>query len=185
LRATWWGVPPDNMEDLPHLEDLAKASEPVLWFGPDPWEQACLLWILAELPEGSLPDLVNLDTGVGRMPPSLLPRCFVSRTALEPETIHEARALWQDFLSKGWGALGQARVPALPWLGPALARLAEDHPPSGMGRSRRQIQTLVDQGVRDLSALMRALERMEDPQYGAWFGDLYVARVLEAMGVRG
>jgi hypothetical protein len=173
------------MQDLPHLEDLANASEPVLWFGPDPWEQACLLWILAELPEGSLPDLVNLQTGVGRMPSSLLPRCFVDRIALAPDTASEARALWKVFLAEGWGALGQAHIPALPLLGPALKRLAEDHPVSGLGRTRRQIQGLVDQGVRELPALMRALEQMEEPRYGPWFGDLYVARVLEAMGMRG
>jgi hypothetical protein len=31
---------------------------------------------------------------------------------------------------------------------------------------------------------MHALEQMEDPRHGAWFGDLFVARMVEAMGGR-
>lgn len=184
LRATWWGLPPSEMRDLPHLQDLARATEPVLWFGPDPWEQACLLWLLAELPEGTLPDLVPLDHGVGQMSPSALPRCFAERTLLEADTLLQAGTLWKIFLAEGWGALGEARIPGLPWLSPALARLAEDHPPGGPGRTRRQIQALVDQGVRDLPALMHALSELEDPRHGAWYGDLFVARMVEARGVR-
>ena len=184
LRAGWWGVAPFDMRDLPHLRDLARADEPVLWFGPDPWEQACLLWVLAELPDGCLPDLVPLECSVARMAPAALPRCFSGRTLLEVDTVQEARALWKVFLTKGWGALGGVRVPTLPWLGQALARLAEDHPPAGPGRTRRQLQSLVDQGVRDLPALLHALGQMEDPRHGAWYGDLFVARMVEAMGVR-
>ena len=184
LRATWWGLPVSEIRDLPHLEDLARATEPVLWFGPDPWEQACLLWVLGELPEGLLPDLVQLHLGVARLPPAVLPRFFAERALLEADTLQEAQALWRLFLNEGWGALGGARVAALPWLGPALARLAEDHPASGPGRTRRQIQDLVDQGLRDLPALLRALEQMEEAHHGAWYGDLYVARMVEAMGVR-
>ena len=41
----------------------------------------------------------------------------------------------------------------------------------------------MDQGVRDLPALMTALERIEDPSQ-AWCGDLFVARMVEAMGAR-
>jgi hypothetical protein len=156
----------------------------VLWFGPDPWEQACLLWVLAELPEGALPDVVPLQHGAARMSPAALPHFFAERTLLEAGTVREARVLWKVFLTQGWGALAGAGMALLPRLGPALARLAEDHPPSGPGRSRRQIQALVDQGLRDLPALMQALEQMEDPCHGAWFGDLFVARMVEAMGVR-
>jgi hypothetical protein len=184
LRAAWWGLPASEMQDLPQLQELARSDEPILWFGPDPWEQACLLWVLAELPEGLLPGLVPLHHSVTRLPPASLPRCFAERILLEAGTLGEVRSLWGAFLAGGWGALGEARVAALPALGPALARLAEDHPPVGPGRTRRQIQDLVDQGVRDLPAFMMALDRMEDPQHGAWCGDLFVARMVEAMGVR-
>jgi hypothetical protein len=184
LRTVWWGVSSSEWRDLPHLDGLARVDEPVLWFGPDPWEQACLLWVLAELPERALPDLVPLHHGVARMPPAALPRCFAERILLEADTLREARALWKMFLTKGWGALGGAQILALPWLGQALARLAEDHPPAGPGRTRRQIQGLVDQGVQDLPALLRALEQMEEARHGAWYGDLFVARTVEAMGVR-
>jgi hypothetical protein len=184
LRAAWWGVASSEVQDLPQLQDLARAAEPILWFGPDPWEQACLLWVLAELPDGTLPDLVPLDHGIGHMPPAALPRCFAGRTLLGADTLSEARGLWSTFLAEGWGALGGARVTELPWLAPALTRLAEDHPATGPGRTRRQIQGLVDQGLRDLPTLMRGLADLEDPRHGAWYGDLFVARMVEAMGVR-
>ena len=184
LRAAWWGLPVSELQDLPRMRNLTRSDEPILWFGPDPWEQACLLWVLAELPEGLLPGLVLLHHPAARLPPTALPHCFTGRTLLEADTLREARSLWRVFLAEGWGALGDAQVAALPSLGPALARLAEDHPSAGPGRTRRQIQELVDQGVRDLPALMTALERMEDPRHGAWCGDLFVARMVEAMGVR-
>jgi len=184
LRANWWGVARSELRDLPRLQDLARFDEPVLWFGPDPWEQACLLWVLAELPDGPMPDLVPLDHSAAQMPPSALPGCFAARSLLEADTLWEARDLWASFLAKGWGALGGAQVAKLPWLGPALARLAEDHPPRGLGRTSRQVQILVDQGLRDLPAFMGALSQLEDPRHGAWYGDLFVARMVEARGVR-
>ncbi len=184
MRAWWSGVPPSEIRDLPQLHNLSRTEEPVLWFGPDPWEQACLLWVLAELPASTLPDLVPLSQGVARLSPAALPRCFAERTLLEADTLGACRALWGTFLTGGWGALGGAGVATLPWLGPALMRLAEDHPASGPGRTRRQVQVLVDQGVQELPVLMRALEQLEDPRHGAWFGELFVARMVEAMGVR-
>lgn len=184
LRATWWGLAPADMGDMPHLRDLARSTEPVLWFGPDPWEQACLLWVLGALPEGTLPDVVPLELGVARMAPGALPRCFAERTLLAVDTLVEARRLWRVFLQGGWGALGGASVAALPQLGPALARLGEDHPAAGPGRTRLQIHGLVDAGVRDLPGLMKGLGALEHPAHGAWYGDLFVARMVEAMGVR-
>lgn len=184
LRATWWGGVPTERQDLPHLQDLARATDPVLWFGPDPWEQASLLWVLGELPEGTMPNLVSLDRGAALLPSADFPRCFTERTPLEMDALQQARALWRVFLKEGWGALGEARVLALPWLSQALARLAEDHPPSGPGRTRRQILELANHGCRELPALMAALKEQEDPRHGAWYGDLYVARMVEAMGVR-
>jgi len=184
LRSAWWGQPGAGEEDLPQLQDLVRASDPILWFGPDPWEQACLLWVLAEMPEGVLPDLVPLSQGVGRLVPSRLPRCFADKVPLGADTLQAARALWRVFLAEGWGALGEAGVPTLPELGPALARLAEDHPPTGLGRTRRQIQAVVDRGLQGFSSILHALEELEDPRHGIWYGDLYVARVLGAMGLR-
>lgn len=184
LRATWWGVPRSEWRDPALLEDLVRAPEPVLWFGPDPWEQACLLWILGELPEGALVDLVPLERGAGRMDPRTLARSFAARVHLDTATRAQARDLWRAFLRGGWGSLGQDGLPAMPDFGPALARLAEDHPPAGLGRTRRQIHALLAGGVRDLPALMEALGAMEAPRHGAWYGDLAVARMVEATGVR-
>ncbi|WP_257303300.1 hypothetical protein [Geothrix campi] len=184
LRAAWWGLPEDEAPVRVALEDLGGAAEPVLWFGPDPWEQACLLWLLAELPDGSLADLVPLDRSVAQTPPAALPGLFVQRTLLEEETLAQARDLWSGFLEGGWGALAGCGLTALPWLARALARLAEDHPAEGPGRTRTQIRGLLDQGVRELPALMAGLRKLEDPRHGAWYGDRFVAKMVESMEAR-
>jgi hypothetical protein len=184
LRTGWWGVTGVETRGIGVPQDPARSPEPVLWFGPDPWEQACLLWVLAELPEDTLPDLVPLDRGVGLLPPTALPPLFARRALLDGATLTAARGLWARFLDGGWAALDGGRISDLPWLAPALARLAEDHPPQGPGRTRRQLQALVDQGIRDLPGLMDGLRRLEAPQHGPWYGDLFVAKMVGAMGVR-
>lgn len=184
LRTVWWGVAGAEMRGLGSPQDPARAPEPVLWFGPDPWEQACLLWVLAELPADTLPDLVPLDRSAGLMPSSALPSLFSQRALLDEETLAAARALWARFLDGGWGPLGGSGIPGLPWLAPALTRLAEDHPALGPGRTRRQLQGLVERGVCELPALMAELRRLEDPRHGAWYGDLCIAKMVDAMGVR-
>ena len=185
LRAAWWGDPAGGeLQEEPLLADLGGTSEPVLWFGPDPWEQACLLRVLAELPEGTLSDLVPLDHGVALTAPTALPGLFVGRVLLEEETLAQARALWSGFLEGGWGALAGCGIPALPWLARALARLAEDHPLEGPGRTSRQIQGLFDRGIHQVPVLMEALRKLEDPHHGAWYGDRFVAKMVESMGAR-
>ncbi|HEY3269617.1 MAG TPA: hypothetical protein VGJ89_00245 [Geothrix sp.] len=184
LRVAWWGLPADEVPARLVLEDLGGTAEPVLWFGPDPWEQACLLWVLAELPEGSLSDLVPLDRNVAQLPPAALPGLFVQRILLDEDTLVQARSLWGGFLEGGWGALAGCGISALPWLARALARLAEDHPVEGPGRTRMQIRGLLDQGVQALPALMAGLQKLEDPRHGAWYGDRFVAKVVESMEAR-
>lgn len=184
LRGVWWDLPADEAPARVVLEDLGGTAEPVLWFGPDPWEQACLLWVLAELPDGSLSDLVPLDRNVAQLPPAALPGLFVQRVLLDEETLVQARSLWGGFLEGGWGALAGCGIPALPWLARALARLAEDHPVEGPGRTRMQIRGLLDQGVQVLPALMAGLQKLEDPRHGAWYGDRFVAKMVESMEAR-
>lgn len=184
LRASWWGVPAAEAGGPESIPDPVAEPVPVLWFGPDPWEQACMLWVLADLPNGALPDLVPLDQGVGRMAPGALPPHFAQRWPVDASVLESARELWSRFLEGGWRALGGRGLPGLPHLAPALARLAEDHPVQGPGRTRRQIQALLDRGIRDLPGLMAGLRALEDPRHGAWYGDLFVAKMADAMGVR-
>jgi hypothetical protein len=47
-----------------------------------------------------------------------------------------------------------------------------------------QIRGLLDQGVHDLPALMAGLRKLEDPRHGAWYGDRFVAKVVESMEAR-
>jgi hypothetical protein len=46
------------------------------------------------------------------------------------------------------------------------------------------VRLLLDEGVKDMPALLRGMAQLEDGRHGAWCGDLYLARVAEAMGVR-
>lgn len=184
LRAAWWGPPEPGGEAVEPIPGPMSAPEPVLWFGPDPWEQACLLWVLAELPGDALPDLVPLDRSVGQMPPAALPPLFAQRILLGEEALVAARALWNHFLEDGWGGMRGRGIPGLPWLAPALARLAEDHPAAGPGRTCLQIQSLMGQGLCGIPALMAGLELLEAPQHGAWYGDRFVARMVESLEAR-
>lgn len=184
LRAAWWNLSEDEAPPRLVLDDLGGAAEPVLWFGPDPWEQACLLWVLADLPGGTLADLVPLDQGVSQTAPAALPSLFAGRVLLEEETLTKARGLWAAFLEGGWRALAGCGIPALPWMARALARLAEDHPLAGPGRTRTQIRGLMDRGILDLPALMAGLRKLEDPRHGAWYGDRFVAKMVESIEAR-
>lgn len=179
LRADWWGVA-QRVDGPGGAGEGPLGTDPVLWFGPDPWEQACLLGVLAGLPEGALPGLVPLDRGVARLPPASLPSLFVQRALLDADTLVSARGLWSRFLHRGWGILADEALPALPWLAPALVRLAEDHPGEGLGRTERQVYGLLERGTRDLQDLMEALGAMEDPHHGAWYGERGVARLVTA-----
>ncbi|WP_257308399.1 hypothetical protein [Geothrix fuzhouensis] len=184
LRAAWWGLPEEEAPARLTLEDLGGTAEPVLWFGPDPWEQACLLWVLAELPEGALSDLVPLDRSVAQTPPAALPGLFAGRVLLGEEILAQGRSLWSGFLEGGWRALAGCGIPALPWMARALARLAEDHPVDGPGRTQIQIRGLMERGALDLPALMAGLRKLEDPHHGAWYGDRFVVKVVESMEAR-
>jgi hypothetical protein len=121
---------------------------------------------------------------VGQLPPAALAPLFAQRILLGEEALVAARALWERFLEDGWGGMGGRGIPGLPWLAPALARLTEDHPAVGPGRTRLQIQSLLGQGLCAIPALMAGLWRLEAPHHGAWYGDRFVARMVESLEAR-
>lgn len=177
LRATWWQVAPDEMQDpraLPCDRPIA------LWFGPDPWEQLSLVEVLAGAPEDAELSVVPLDRGVALQDPSGLAARFerrVSAPGREP-----LRRLWADYCADDRVALARAvdslrGDPRLPHLAAALARVLAER------RDRvtaSRVQALVRAGVCELSALMRRLRALEAPMHGAWYGDVVVARLRDA-----
>ena len=174
LRAEWWDVAAAEM-DL--ARELPAEREMVLWFGPDPWEQTALVEVLTGTPATAL-SVVVLDDAVGSMDPADLRAPFEDRREAGdlPTTI---AGLWRDFCADDRGSLrawverlrGEARLPHLP---AALHRVLEDRED---GRTARQVRSLVDQGVSDLSELMRRLHALEAPKHGVWYGDVIVRRL--------
>lgn len=178
LRAAWWEVLPDDMQDpraLPRDRPIA------LWFGPDPWEQLALVELLAGAPAEADLSMVPLERGVGESDPAGLPARFERRVPA-PER-GSLRQLWADFCADDHRALERAVAelrghPQLPHLAAALARVLAER------RDRvtaSRVQALVRAGVCELSALMRRLRALEAPNHGAWYGDRIVARLRDAV----
>ena len=151
----------------------------MLWFGPDPWEQAALIEILTGTPATAL-SVVVLDDAVGVMDPAdLRARLEDRRDAGDLPAV--IAGLWRDFCADDREALrawtgrlrGEARLPHLP---AALDRVLEDRED---GRTARQVGALVDQGLRDLPELMRRLHALEAPKHGVWYGDVIVRRLFD------
>jgi hypothetical protein len=91
-----------------------------------------------------------------------------------------------DLAAEVWGELVAGRIPldrnvsALPFLGPALRRLAEDRedPP----RSDRQLLEILAEGPRTRWELFRDNGKREEATFA---GDLWVWRRLDALVERG
>ncbi|HJU83105.1 MAG TPA: hypothetical protein VJ600_02750 [Holophagaceae bacterium] len=185
LRSAWWGVPEAGIQGPEALEAHLGEEAWALWFGPDPWEQMALVQILALAAHAkSRPVLylVPLDRSVARMDPDDLAPALARRQVVGPEVLMAAASLWQRFLTRDWAGLVQhgQGIAALPYLSHALARLAEDHPPSGPGRTERQVRGLMAEGIRELGEIMSALRGMEEPRHGAWYGDAVVRKLMGA-----
>jgi hypothetical protein len=178
LRAAWWGVTENRIQ---RVGDLRHHGEIVLWFGPDPWEQVALVEVLGGAPAGSI-SLVDPGRAVGLMAPGDLGPLLAGRAGAA-SLREDLRALWQDFCRDDRPALASwvrrlASEPRLPHLGPALSRVLQDRED---GRTERQVRRLLEQGLRDLRDLMPALEALEHPSHGAWYGDLVVGRIRDRL----
>jgi hypothetical protein len=190
LRARFWGVDdPAAMlrEEAETLELLARDGNPVLWFSREPWDQLALLWMVASLARtGS--DLAleraPLQEGGNSVAPEILEADFQRRHPINHAEQEQAARLWARFEAgdwpglRGWLESGES-LAALPDLRLALARILEDRPPDYPGRSERQVRDLMAAGVRDLGRMMEALAGLEQPYGIAWYGDLYVRKMME------
>lgn len=194
LRARLWGVEhPETAvrEEEETMQLLEHDGNPVLWFSEEPWDQLALLWVVASLARaGSVPtpECVPLHQGGSGVPPEAMWAAFQDRRALPRSEQEEARRLWDRFEAEDWPGL-QAWVEsgkvlgAMPELRLALARVLEDRAPNRPGRTRRQVQTLMAAGIRDVSGMMKSLAAMETPYGLAWYGDLYVSKLMNEVSV--
>jgi hypothetical protein len=182
LRARFWELPEAGaafQEERAALDAMARAGGAVLWFSSEPWDQLAQLWVVAastrEHPE------LFLELAAVRHTP--MDRAFQLRTALAQEDREGAVRLWERFEAEDWPALWKwlhkgGELASLPHLSRALARVLEDRPPHVPGRTERQVRDLQASGVRDLSAMMRALAALEAPYGLAWYGDRVVGRLM-------
>jgi hypothetical protein len=190
LRGRFWGMEDAALaarEEAETLRLLAQDGQGVLWFSQEPWDQMAMLWVVASLARvgpGLVLQRAPLREGGDGVPPAILEAAFQGRLPIPPAEREAAARLWERFEAGDWTELrtwaGSGPIlGALPDLRPALARVLEDRPPHRPGRSERQVQELMAAGTRELGPLMAALAALEMPYGIAWYGDLYVRKLMD------
>jgi len=155
---------------------LTGADNVVLWFEHDLYDQLQLVEILARRPANAA--LIQADVFLGELTPPELEALWPTRAPVTAEQL--------DLAAEVWGELVAGRIPldrdfsALPFLGPALGRLAEDRedPP----RSDRQLLEILGEGPRTRWEVFRENGEREE---AAFAGDVWIWRRLDALVGRG
>lgn len=143
------------------LGNLSSDSELVLWCEADAYDQLFLVRVLASLP--ALPrrlELIEIDRvpgverfiGIGQLAPDLLAWLWPQRRPLGEDALALARETWAAYRADNpghWAHLAATGHPALPLLGPALARQLQELPGQADGLSLTQrlvLRVLADHG---------------------------------------
>lgn len=172
---------------------LRSARQMVLWFEHDLYDQLQLLQILATLSEmpdavaemiciGAFPGVASFH-GLGQLTSTQLASLWPKRRPVTGEQLSLGARAWQAFTSPDPGAVHQllaTDLGALPFLGNALRRLLDEHPapPTGLGRTERQLLRAIAQGARSFAALFAANATTEEASF---MGDTTVASRLETL----
>jgi len=143
------------------LAQLNAGSELVLWCEGDAYDQLFLIRLLASLPV--LPrrlELIEINRvpgverfiGIGQLAPDLLAWLWTRRRPLGDDALALARKAWDAYTAtdpSDWAQLAAQRHPALPLLGPALARQLQELPGAADGLSMTQrliLRILAERG---------------------------------------
>ncbi len=143
------------------LAQLNAGSELVLWCEGDAYDQLFLIRLLASLPV--LPrrlELIEINRvpgverfiGIGQLAPDLLAWLWTRRRPLGDDALALARKAWDAYTAtdpSDWAQLAVQRHPALPLLGPALARQLQELPGAADGLSMTQrliLRILAERG---------------------------------------
>ena len=143
------------------LARLNADSELVLWCEADAYDQLFLVRLLASLP--GVPrrlELIEIDRvpgierfiGIGQLGPDLLAWLWPQRRALSEDALALARQVWAAYTAADptrWAELAAQHHPALPLLGPALARQLQELPGAedGLGLTQRlTLRILAEKG---------------------------------------
>jgi hypothetical protein len=175
---------------------LRSARQVVLWFEHDLYDQLQLLQILATLDNepSTAAEMICIDAfpgvapfyGLGQLTPTQLASLWPKRQPVTAEQRALGARAWGAFTSPDPCAVSQllaADLGALPFLGNALRRLREEYPapPTGLGRTERQLLQAIARGVRSFAELFRANAAAEEASF---MGDTTVASRLDAL-IRG
>jgi hypothetical protein len=157
LAESGWGEAAAIESDLRGRDDLlASADRVALWFEHDLVDQLQLLQILSRLPAATDVELVQTDDHIGGMSAAELETAWPRRKPLDAAVRAQAREAWQRVVA---GDLDQT-VAALPFLRPALRRLAEEcETPS---RTKRQLLAALADGPRTAGQLFLANQAQEE-----------------------
>jgi hypothetical protein len=155
---------------------IAEGAAFVLWFEHDLYDQLQLVQVLSALAEAGVPagriGLVQADEHLGETTPEAL--AGLPRRAVTAAQLALAAQAWAAFRAptpQGLVPLQAGPTAALPWLGPAIARLLEELPApgSGLSRTERQILETLRQGPMPTGALFGAVSAMEAARFlGDW-----------------
>lgn len=162
------------------LDGRDERGETVLWFEHDLFDQLALIQVLDRI--GAVASrtpvtLICIDRypghpqfkGLGALTPTELARLFETRRPVSAAQLDLAARAWRAFRGAdpaGIEELLKTDTPALPFLGPALARHLEEFPwvDTGLSRSeRRLLQLVTDKPVQ----IREILPRMHDGE--SWF----------------
>lgn len=176
------------------LGQLGADSELVLWCEADAYDQLFLARILASLP--ALPrrlELIEIDRvpgverfiGIGQLAPDLLAWLWPQRRSLGEDALALAREAWAAYTCANpgdWARLAAQMHPALPLLGPALARQLQELPGAGDGLSLTQrliLRVLTDHGELPSGKVFGHLSLSYEPL--PYLGDLMFHALLRPM----
>lgn len=181
--AAWSGLAPASVraEFAERDAALRRATEVVLWFEHDLYDQLQLIQILGALGEQPATEawLINIAAfpgvapfhGLGQLDASQLASLWPRRVRVTAAQHDLAARAWAAFTSADPGALrrfveGEDGA-ALPFLRPALARLLEEFPaaPDGLSRTERQVLRAVADGHASFPAIFRATQQREEAPF--------------------
>ena len=176
------------------LAQLNADSELVLWCEADAYDQLFLVRLLASLP--ALPrrlELIEINRvpsverfiGIGQLAPDLLAWLWPQRRSLGEDALALAREAWTAYTAPNpsdWSRLAAQVHPALPLLGPALARQLQELPGADDGLSLTQrltLRILAEHGALPAGKVFSHLMRSYEPL--PYLGDMMFHALIQPL----
>lgn len=177
LAECGWGEPAAIESELERRDRLlADADRVVLWFEHDLFDQLQLLQILAQVSAEAAVELIDPGRLLGPLDAHELEALWRTRRPVPAKPQAAARETWRTVVA---GDLDRD-VAGLPFLAPALRRLAEEREP--LSRTKHQLLSLLVEGPRTPLELFCANQELEEAPF---LGDTWCFRFLWELGQEG